>query len=156
TDKEGWIDQITRLGSTHLADPPPRETFRRVRMVEPLSPGDAMPDYAFTNELGQAIHLGQFKGQALGLTFIYTRCPFPTFCLRMQRMEGGGVPGGNGQGGENNIKVAPAPGGPIPASRRLAARADFLGARSLFRFNAYWSLGAIRLPVPMRGQPLCG
>ena len=83
TDQEGWIDQITKTGVTNVDEPPPRETFRRVRFVDPLNIGDAMPDYPFTNELGQAIHLGQFKGQALGLTFIYTRCPLPMFCLRM-------------------------------------------------------------------------
>ena len=83
TGKEGWIDQIRKLGSTDAAEPPPRETFRRVRIVEPLEVGDTLPDYPFTNELGQAIHLAQFKGQALGLTFIYTRCPLPNFCPRM-------------------------------------------------------------------------
>ena len=83
TDQEGWIDQITKTGVTNVDEPPPRETFRRVRFVDPLNIGDAMPDYPFTNELGRAIHLGQFKGQALGLTFIYTRCPLPMFCLRM-------------------------------------------------------------------------
>ena len=83
TDKDGWIDQITKTGATNVDEPPPRETFRRVRFVDPLNIGDAMPDYPFTNELGQAIHLGQFKGQALGLTFIYTRCPLPNFCPRM-------------------------------------------------------------------------
>jgi protein SCO1/2 len=36
-----------------------------------------LPDYPMTNELGQAISLGQFKGQALAFTFIFTRCPFP-------------------------------------------------------------------------------
>ena len=83
TDQEGWIDQITKTGATNVVEPPPRETFRRVRFVDPLNIGDAMPDYPFTNELGQAIHLGQFKGQALGLTFIYTRCPLPLeFCDR--------------------------------------------------------------------------
>ena len=83
TEKEGWIDQIAKLGSTNVAGPPPGETFRRVRTVDPLNVGDPMPDYPFTNELGQAIHLGEFKGQALGLTFIFTRCPFPNFCPRM-------------------------------------------------------------------------
>jgi protein SCO1 len=83
TDKEGWIDQLKWLGSTNLAEPPPRETFRRVRAVEPLEVGDAMPDYPFTNKLGRAIHLADFKGQALAFTFIYTRCPLPNFCPRM-------------------------------------------------------------------------
>jgi len=83
TENDGWIEQITKVGVTNVAEPPPRETFRQVRMVEPLNIGDTMPDYPFTNELGQAIHLGQFKGGALAFTFIYTRCPFPTFCPRM-------------------------------------------------------------------------
>jgi len=83
TDKEGWIDQITRLMKTNVAEPPPRETFRQVRMVDPLNVGDSMPDYAFTNEFGQAIHLARFKGQAIAFTFIYTRCPLPNFCPRM-------------------------------------------------------------------------
>ena len=65
------------------AELPRRETFRRVREVDPLNVGDPLPDYPFTNTLGQAIHLGQFKGKALALTFIYTRCPFPNFCPRM-------------------------------------------------------------------------
>src|SRR5207245_1911696 len=70
TDREGWIDQLAKLGATNPADPPPPETFRRVRMVEPLNPGDSMPDYPFTNELGRAIHLAQFRGGALAFTFI--------------------------------------------------------------------------------------
>ena len=83
TEKDGWIDRLTKLGSTHVAGPPPRDPFRRVRFVEPLNVGDPMPDYAFTNELGQVIHLADFHGQALAFTFIYTRCPFPNFCPRM-------------------------------------------------------------------------
>ena len=42
-----------------------------------------MPEYHFTNEMGQAISLSDFKGQAVALTFLFTRCPYPTFCPRM-------------------------------------------------------------------------
>ena len=45
--------------------------------------GDAVPDFAFTNQDGKPIHLAQFRGQPLLLTFIYTRCPMPDFCLLM-------------------------------------------------------------------------
>jgi protein SCO1/2 len=82
TEKDGWIDQLRRIGSTNLAEPS-SESFRRVRFVEPLNVGDPLPDYAFTNELGRVIHLADFKGQALAFTFIFTRCPFPNFCPRM-------------------------------------------------------------------------
>ena len=42
-------------------------------------------DYAFTNELGQAVTLGSFEGQALAITFFFTRCPVPEFCPRLSK-----------------------------------------------------------------------
>ena len=83
TENDGWIDQIKKLssGSTIEISAPP--AFRRVREVEPLNVGDPMPDYPFTNQVGQPIRLSDFKGQAVAMTFIFTRCPFPTFCPRM-------------------------------------------------------------------------
>lgn len=45
--------------------------------------GDAVPDFKLVNENGRSIHLGQFKGKAVLLTFIYTRCPLPDFCPKM-------------------------------------------------------------------------
>lgn len=85
TEKDGWIDQIKVLERPGVAPipPPPEPRFRRVREVQPLNIGDALPDYPLTNELGQAVSLGQFKGEAIGITFIFTRCPFPNFCPRM-------------------------------------------------------------------------
>jgi protein SCO1 len=94
TKDDGWIENLRRL-------PPPAPTnatnrillpgtsstnpvsFRRAPNVQPLEVGDVIPDYKFTNQLGQPISLAQFRGQALGLTFIFTRCPFPTYCPRM-------------------------------------------------------------------------
>jgi protein SCO1/2 len=48
-----------------------------------LHPGEAISDIAMVNQDGKTIHLGQFKGKALLVTFIYTRCPLPTFCPRI-------------------------------------------------------------------------
>jgi protein SCO1/2 len=42
-------------------------------------------DYAFTNELGKPITLGQLRGKALALTFIFTRCPNPDYCPRLSK-----------------------------------------------------------------------
>jgi protein SCO1/2 len=42
-------------------------------------------DYQFTNELGQAVSLGEFRGQALAITFFFTRCPIPDFCPRLSK-----------------------------------------------------------------------
>lgn len=45
--------------------------------------GDAVPDFKLLNQSGRMIHLGQFKGKVLLLTFIYTRCPLADYCPRM-------------------------------------------------------------------------
>jgi len=47
--------------------------------------GDDVPDFTFVNQSGKTIHLAQFSGKPLLLTFIYTRCPVPDFCPRMSR-----------------------------------------------------------------------
>jgi protein SCO1/2 len=44
------------------------------------APGDAVPDFKLRNQDGRAIHLDQFRGKTLLVTFIYTRCPLPNFC----------------------------------------------------------------------------
>jgi protein SCO1/2 len=49
------------------------------------APGDATPDFKLRNQDGRTIHLGQFKGKSLLVTFIYTRCPSPEFCPRVTR-----------------------------------------------------------------------
>jgi len=47
------------------------------------APGDLVPDFALRNQDGRVIHLHQFKGRELLVTFIYTRCPLPNFCPRV-------------------------------------------------------------------------
>jgi protein SCO1/2 len=49
------------------------------------APGDAVPDFRLSNQDGRAIHLSQFRGQDLLITFIYTRCPLPNFCPLVTR-----------------------------------------------------------------------
>ncbi len=44
------------------------------------APGDVVPDFALRNQDGRTIHLHQFRGKKLLITFIYTRCPLPNFC----------------------------------------------------------------------------
>jgi protein SCO1/2 len=82
TETDGWIDQLRKLEGS--ANPlPVNAPIRIVRDVEPLEIGDAVPEYYFTNQLGRATSLSQFRGQAVAFTFIFTRCPFPTFCPLM-------------------------------------------------------------------------
>jgi protein SCO1/2 len=83
TDNDAWIDQVKKLNTTANTNLPKTGPFRLARDVEPLNIGDPLPDYRFTNHLGQAVHLHQFRGQAVAITFIFTRCPYPLFCPLM-------------------------------------------------------------------------
>ncbi len=83
TEKDAWIDQIQKLNRPANTNLPMAGPFRLVREAEPLNIGDLLPDYRFTNQLGAPVHLHQFRGQALAITFLFTRCPYPTFCPLM-------------------------------------------------------------------------
>ena len=48
-------------------------------------PGDTVPDFALIDQNGKRIHLSSYRGDALLITFIYTRCPFPDFCPLVSR-----------------------------------------------------------------------
>jgi protein SCO1 len=82
TPTEGWIQAVTKL-SSGTPEPDPPSVMHVSRALEPLDVGDRLPEYHFTNELGTAVSLSQFKGQVLVLTFFFTSCPFPEYCPRM-------------------------------------------------------------------------
>jgi protein SCO1/2 len=52
--------------------------------VEPKV-GAETPDFTLVNQDGKKISFKQYRGQALVLTFIYTRCPLPDYCPLMTR-----------------------------------------------------------------------
>jgi protein SCO1/2 len=62
--------------------PEPSEGSPQLRLPKP---GDEVPDLALVNQDGKRIHLAQFRGKPLLLTFIYTRCPLPDFCPLMSK-----------------------------------------------------------------------
>jgi protein SCO1/2 len=77
---ESWLETFTITGkseasSTHLAE---GATHTRV-----FKEGESLPAVELTNQDAKQIYFNNFKGKALALTFIYTRCPLPDFCIRM-------------------------------------------------------------------------
>jgi protein SCO1/2 len=52
---------------------------------ELLKPGELVPDTPFVDQNGRKRHFADFKGSPLAITFIYTKCPLPTFCPLMDR-----------------------------------------------------------------------
>ncbi len=50
-----------------------------------LTPGQEVPDFAMTDQDGKSLKLSDLRGEVVVLTFIYTRCPLPEFCPKMDR-----------------------------------------------------------------------
>lgn len=48
--------------------------------VKPLQPGQVLPKQALTAEDGSTLYVGEGQGRPTALTYIYTRCPDPSFC----------------------------------------------------------------------------
>ncbi len=84
TEKDGWIDAITvRKKAAAPAPAPAPAPISFSHAVNELDSGDLVPDYHFTNELGKEVHLSQYRGRVVALTFFFTSCIYPTFCPRM-------------------------------------------------------------------------
>lgn len=85
TEDDGWIDQVEILQKGLVTTNAAPEGLIRLQHVEPLELGDRLPNYTLTNEFGKAFDLQSYQkaGEALAFSFIFTRCPFPTFCPRM-------------------------------------------------------------------------
>jgi protein SCO1/2 len=81
-----YLSTIKKVGQAPL-EKPPAETAAPTASsgFELLNIGDAVPDAAFVNQDGRKLRFSAFKGSTVVLTFIYTRCPLPTFCPLMDR-----------------------------------------------------------------------
>lgn len=66
--------RLRLLEDATSAKPPSKEVLRL---------GQAVPDFRLTDQNHQIVSLSQFSGKVVVLTFIYTRCPRPDYCLRL-------------------------------------------------------------------------
>lgn len=62
-----------------------RADYKPAMVYHVPAPGDTVPDFKLRNHDGRTIHLNQFRGKDLLITFIYTRCPLPNFCPLVTR-----------------------------------------------------------------------
>src|SRR5512138_1913912 len=86
TEDESWIDRIVTVKNADAPKTAPVVSTRiSATNAPPQEKRHPLLDYAFTNELGQPARLGDFRGQAIALTFIFTRCPIPDFCPRLSK-----------------------------------------------------------------------
>jgi protein SCO1/2 len=76
-EDDGFLDQVERIGHREV---PAALRALPATMDDFLSEGDVLPDLAFVDQDGASRRLRGDADAAVVLTFIYTRCPFPTFC----------------------------------------------------------------------------
>ena len=58
-------------------------TSRPSYVLPALQIGQHVPDFSLIDQNHERITLSGFAGKIVALTFIYTKCPLPTFCFRM-------------------------------------------------------------------------
>jgi protein SCO1/2 len=81
TKDDSWIASIEKLATeskaTSLATAAPTSNANRIE------PGEQVPNFELLDQNGAALHLSDYRGSAVLVTFIYTRCPLPNFCPLM-------------------------------------------------------------------------
>lgn len=77
---------LADLKKTGRAELPP--DARPVKIMDVMQPGDEVPDDPLLDQTGAARKLSDWRGRALAVTFVYTRCPLPDFCPLMDRRFG--------------------------------------------------------------------
>lgn len=81
-----YLTDIKKVGEAPLEEPPAEAPAPAASSgFELLKPGEQVPDTPFVDQDGRKRSFGSFKGSPLVVTFIYTKCPLPTFCPLMDR-----------------------------------------------------------------------
>ncbi len=79
-DADGyWLEKIGIV-----ALPNPNQTPLPVR-EDVAQVGNQVPDFTLTNQDGKRVNLKDYRGKALAITFIYSRCPLPEYCILMSK-----------------------------------------------------------------------
>jgi len=79
-DADGyWLEKIGIV-----ALPNPNQTPLPVR-EDVAQIGNQVPDFTLTNQDGKRVSMNDYRGKALAITFIYSRCPLPEYCILMSK-----------------------------------------------------------------------
>lgn len=79
-----WLSAITKTGSAPLPVDA-RTEIPAAAGVHVLKAGDTVPDTKLIDQDGAALSLADWRGSAIVVSFIYTRCPLFQFCPLVDR-----------------------------------------------------------------------
>ena len=83
-DNVGTITAITKTGTAPPDLPQPSPLADGMVLI--VKEGQPAPDAPLTDQDGKPRHLAEIRdGHVLALTFMYTKCPMPTYCPMMDR-----------------------------------------------------------------------
>lgn len=74
-----WIENIVLTAAPNPDQPAPPVDDRFAQIDKEV------PAFALTNQDGKKISISDFRGKALAVTFIYSRCPLPNYCILMSK-----------------------------------------------------------------------
>ena len=75
---KSWLEDVVVTRET--ADP--SDISKSSKWTEP-KPGEEVPNFNLVNQSGKRLSFRDYKGNAVIVTFIYTRCPLPDYCPLM-------------------------------------------------------------------------
>lgn len=84
TDTDAWLSALETTGHREVAAVP--ETAAGPALAFTLvEPGQPVPTEELVDQDGRPWTLAALRGRTVAMTFIYTRCPLPTYCPLMDR-----------------------------------------------------------------------
>lgn len=87
--QRSWVEDVRSLGFTSAERDPALAS--RLRLIDramgaevaAVAVGDEVPDFTLRDQNGKPVSLSAFRGKVVAVTFVYTRCPLPDYCLRL-------------------------------------------------------------------------
>jgi protein SCO1 len=74
---EYWLEElgISVAQTNNQAESTPNPNFAHA--------GKEVPNFSLTNQEGKRFNFNSYRGKTLAITFIYSRCPLPEYCVKM-------------------------------------------------------------------------
>jgi protein SCO1/2 len=82
-ENEAYMAELKKVGEAPLEAVPAPSAPSASSGFELLKAGEPLPGTRFVDQDGKARTFADFKGSPVAITFIYTSCPIPDFCPRM-------------------------------------------------------------------------
>jgi protein SCO1/2 len=88
TESDSWISHISKIlpeASSGASDSTAARGAPSEQVSTELQKGEVVPNFELLDQNGKHVRLVDFRGRAVIITFIYTRCPLPNFCPLMSK-----------------------------------------------------------------------